>query len=73
MSYGRKLLKDIINYSFDDEGFPKTRNFRQLIFFLKHFVLIRELFKDAQHEIPDYLNEIIFYAGQGYNLLWQKS
>lgn len=73
LSYGRKLLKDIINYSFDDEGFPKTRNFRQLIFFLKHFVLIRELFKDAQHEIPDYLNEIIFYAGQGYNLLWQKS
>ena len=73
LNYGLKLLKNIINNSFNDEGFPKTRNFRQLVFFLKHFVLIRELFKDAQYEIPDYLNEIIFYTGQGYNLLWQKT
>ena len=42
LSYGLNLLKKIINFSFDQDGFPKSRNFRQLSFYLKYFVLIRE-------------------------------
>ena len=69
LSYGFILLKKIIKLSFDKESFPKSRNIRQLIFYIKYFVLIREWLKESQNEIPEYLNEIIFYLGQSYALL----
>ncbi len=72
LNYGLSLLKKIINISFDSKGFPKSRNQRQLIFYLKYFILIREWLKESQNEIPDYLNEIIFYLGQNYNFIWQS-
>tara|TARA_B100000700_G_scaffold13408_1_gene13455 strand:- start:750 stop:2378 length:1629 start_codon:yes stop_codon:yes gene_type:complete len=72
LSYGLNLLKKIINFSFDAQGFPKSRNFRQLLFYLKYFVLIREWLKESHNEIPEYLNEIIFYLGQNYNFIWQS-
>ena len=73
INYGLDLLKKIINYSFDKENFPKSRSIRQLIFYLKYFVLIRELLKESQSVIPEYLDEIIFYLGKGYNLSWQNN
>ena len=73
LTYGLSLLEKIINFSFDSKGFPKSRNLRQLIFYLKYFVLIREWLKESQNEIPDYLNEIIFYLGQSYNFIWQNT
>ena len=69
LSYGLKLLEKIINSSFDSEYFPKSRNIRQLTFYLKYFVLIRELLKESLNDIPDYLNEIIHYSGKSYNFL----
>ena len=72
LDYGLNLLQKIKNFSFDKHGFPKSRNIRQLIFFLKYFVLIREWLKESQNEIPEYLNEIIFYLGQSYNFFWQN-
>ena len=60
INYGLKLLKGIIKLSFDDNGFPKSRNIQQLIFYIKYFILIREWLKESQNEIPEYLNEIIF-------------
>ena len=72
LNYGLNLLKKIINISFDIHGFPKSRNQRQLIFYLKYFILIREWLKESQNEVPDYLNEIILYLGQNYNLIWQS-
>ena len=72
LNYGLNLLKKIINFSFDSEGFPKSRNIRQLIFYLKYFILIREWLKESQTEIPEYLNEIIFYLGQAFNFTWQN-
>jgi len=66
LSYGLNLLKKIIDSSFDNEYFPKSRNIRQLVFYLKYFVLIRELLKESLNDIPDYLNEIIFYIGKAY-------
>ncbi len=69
LSYGLNLLRKIIDSSFDNEYFPKSRSIRQLVFYLKYFVLIRELLKESLNEIPDYLNEIIHYSGKGYTLL----
>ena len=40
-----------------------------LFFYLKYFILIREWLKESQNEIPEYLNEIIFYLGQSYVLI----
>ena len=73
LNYGLNLLKEIINTSFDNDGFPKSRNIRQLVFYLKYFILIREWLKESQNEIPDYLNEIIFYLGQNYCFVWQNN
>ena len=69
LSFGLNLLRKIINSSFDNEYFPKSRNIRQLVFYLKYFVLIRELLKESLNEIPDYLDEIIHYSGKAYTFL----
>ena len=71
LSFGINLLKKIIKFSFDDNGFPKSRNIRQLIFYLKYFVLIREWLKESQTDIPEYINETIYYLGQSYALICQ--
>ena len=73
LNYGLNLLNKIIKFSFNAEVFPKSRNIKQLVFYLKYFVLIRELLKESQNEIPEYLNEIVFYLGQAYNFLWQTT
>jgi len=71
LNFGLSLLKKIINFSFDNQSFPKSRNVRQLNFYLKYFVLIREWLKESQNEIPEYLDEIIFYLGKSYSILCQ--
>ncbi len=70
LSYGLNLLKKIINSSFDNQYFPKSRSIRQLVFYLKYFVLIRELLKESLHQIPEYLDEIIYYLGKAYDFSW---
>jgi len=72
LNFGLNLLKKIIKFSFDNEGFPKSRNIRQLNFYLKYFVLIREWLKESQNDIPEYINENIYYLGQAYSLIWQS-
>ncbi len=68
LNYGLELLRKIIINSFDDEYFPKTRSIRQLNFYLKYFVLVRELLKESFNDIPEYLDEIIFYLGKSYSV-----
>ena len=70
LNYGLDLLQKIINSSFDSEYFPKSRSIRQLAFYIKYFVLIRELIKDSSNEVPEYLDEIIFHLGKGYHFVW---
>jgi len=72
LSYGLSLLKKISNSIFDDYGFTKSRSIKQLIFNLKYLILVREWFKEAQIETPDFINEVIFYLGQGYAFTWQN-
>ena len=70
LEYGLALLKKIINTSFDNNYFPKSRSIRQVIFYLKYFILIRELLKDSLNDIPEYLDEIIHYLGKSYDFIW---
>jgi uncharacterized heparinase superfamily protein len=73
LNFGLNLLKKIIKFSFEDDGFPKSRNIRQLNFYLKYFVLIREWLKESQNEIPEYIDENIYYMGQAYAFVWQNN
>jgi len=70
---GLNLLRKLVKFSFDNDGFPKSRNIRQLCFYLKYFILIREWFKESQSEIPDFINENIYYLGQAYAFSWQNN
>ena len=70
---GLNLLKKLVKYSFDSDGFPKSRSIRQLCFYLKYFILIREWFKESQSETPDFINENIYYLGQAYAFCWQNN
>jgi len=70
---GLSLLKKLVKFSFDNDGFPKSRSIRQLCFYLKYFILIREWFKESQSEIPDFINESIHYLGQAYAFSWQNN
>ncbi len=72
LAYGLNVLKKISNLAFDGFGFPKSRNIKQLIFYLKYYILIREWFKEAQINVPDHVNETIYNLGQGYAFLWQN-
>ncbi|WP_440643913.1 heparinase II/III family protein [Candidatus Pelagibacter sp. HIMB123] len=69
---GLNLLKNIIKFSIDNQGFPKSRNIRQLIFYLKYFIIIREWFKESQSLIPEYIDETIYYLGSSYAFIWQN-
>ena len=73
LNFGLNLLKKIIKFSFDNDGFPKSRNIRQLNFYFKYFVLIREWLKESQNEIPEYINENIYYLGQAYTFIWKNN
>ena len=69
LNYGSSLLKKICKFSLDDYGFPKSRNIKQLIFYFKYLILIREWFKESQNNIPEHIDETIYYLGQNYILL----
>ena len=72
LNFGLENLKKISKISLDNSGFPKSRNIKQLVFFLKYFILIREWFKESQNQIPEYIDETIFYLGQAYAFIWQN-
>ena len=69
---GLDYLKKNIKSNLDAFGFPKSRNINSAIFFLKHLILIREWFKESQTEMPDFIDENIFYLGQSYAFFWKN-
>ena len=73
LKIGLNLLKKLVKYSLDNHGFPKSRSIRQLCFYLKYFILIREWLKESQSEIPSFINENIYYLGQAYIFTWQNN
>jgi uncharacterized heparinase superfamily protein len=66
---GIKELEKIIKNFFDENGFPKSRNPEDVFICLKYLILIREWLKEAQKEIPDFLNEVINNCGKCYIFL----
>ena len=54
-----KELEKFVKSHFDEHGFPLTRNPNDLIFFTKYLLLCHECLKDAQHLMPEFLDEII--------------
>ncbi len=72
LDFGLNLLKNIIKFSIDNQGFPKSRNIRELIFYLKYFIIIREWFKESQSLIPEYIDENIYFLGSNYAFIWQN-
>jgi len=73
LSFGIDLLKKISKSDLDNFYFPKSRNFKQLLFYLKYFILIREWFKESQINVPEYLEETIYNLGQGYAFIGKNS
>ena len=69
---GLGILKNIIKSSIDNQGFTKSRNIKQLVFYLKYFIIIREWFKESQNVIPEYIDETIFYLGSSYAFIWKN-
>ena len=54
LKFGIELLKKLLNFSLDASNFPKSRNLRQLVFYLKYLIIIRELLKESQTNIPEF-------------------
>ena len=72
LNNGLNLLKKIIKFSIDNQGFPKSRSIKQLILYLKYFIIIREWFKESQNLVPEYIDETIYYLGSSYAFIWQN-
>ena len=56
---GIKELKILIKDFFDDNGFPLSRNPNDLFFFLKYLLFCKEVIKDSQKFVPEFLEDII--------------
>ena len=56
---GIKELESLVNVFFDNDGFPSSRNPNDLIFFAKYFIFCKEIIKDSQRYIPEFLEDII--------------
>ena len=72
LSFGTSVLKKISKLTLDNYGFPKSRSVKQLILYLKYFILIREWFKESQKNTPEHVDETIYYLGQGYAFFWRN-
>ena len=56
---GINELEDFVKYFFDNDGFPLSRNPNDLLFSLKYLIFCKEIIKDAQKYIPEFLENMI--------------
>jgi uncharacterized heparinase superfamily protein len=56
---GIKELETLTKDFFDKEGFPLSRNPNDLVFFSKYFLFCKEVIKDSQKYVPEFLEDII--------------
>ena len=56
---GIKEIENLIKNFFDKNGFPLSRNPNDLIFFSKYFIFCKEIIKDSQKYVPEFLDDII--------------
>ena len=56
---GIRELELLVKNFFDNEGFPLSRNPNDLFFFSKYLILCREVIKDSQKYVPEFLEDIV--------------
>ena len=56
---GIKELEILVKKFFDKDGFPLSRNPEDLVFFSKYLIFCKEVIKDSQKYIPEFLEDII--------------
>ncbi len=56
---GIKELENLVKIFFDSNGFPLSRSPNDLIFFSKYFIFCKEIIKDSQKYIPEFLEDIV--------------
>ena len=56
---GIKELESCVKNFFDKDGFPLSRNPNDLLFTIKYLIFCKEIIKDAQKYIPEFLEDII--------------
>ena len=56
---GIKELESLAKVFFDGNGFPLSRNPNDLVFFAKYLLFCKELIKDSQKYVPEFLQDII--------------
>ena len=56
---GIKELEGLVKKFFDKDGFPLSRNPNDLLFSAKYLIFCREIIKDAQKYLPEFLENII--------------
>ena len=56
---GIRELEAFVKNCFDKNGFPRSRNPNDLVFFSKYLILCKEIIKDSQKYVPEFLEDII--------------
>ena len=56
---GVKELESLVKVFFDNNGFPLSRNPSDLVFFSKYLIFCKEIIKDSQKYVPEFLEDII--------------
>ena len=56
---GVKELETLVKNVFDNNGFPLSRNPNDLLFYSKYLILCKEVIKDSQKYVPEFLEDII--------------
>tara|TARA_B100000575_G_scaffold250176_1_gene216945 strand:+ start:30 stop:1667 length:1638 start_codon:yes stop_codon:yes gene_type:complete len=56
---GIKELESLVKEFFDIDGFPQSRNPNDLIFFFKYLIFCKEVIRDSQKYVPEFLEDII--------------
>jgi len=56
---GIQEIESLVKNFFDINGFPLSRNPNDLIFFSKYFIFCKEVIKDSQNHVPEFLEDII--------------
>ena len=57
--FGVNELETLVKSFFDNNGFPLSRNPNDLLFYSKYLVFCREVIKDSQNYVPEFLEDII--------------
>ena len=56
---GIKQLEKLVKDFFDNNGFPLSRNPSDLVFFSKYLIFCKEIIKDSQKYVPEFLDDIV--------------